>query len=131
MIDISPLPDFANPTDFDWGSKVEVRTDKNGKNPYLYALSSFTSQGGEIFTYGQKYTANITSTASVLLSLHRYLYSTKDIKNFKRAVGLRRQVTLSDFIDGCGFEKVGYDPETMEAWYICANVGRMTDWINE
>lgn len=130
MIDVSPLPDVASPTNFDWGSKVEVRTDKDGKHPYLYALSSFTSQGGEILTYGQKYTADMTSTASVLLSLHRYLYSTKDIKHFRSAVRLRH-MTLEDFINGCGFEKVGYDPETMEAWYICANVGRMTDWINE
>jgi hypothetical protein len=125
MIDVSPLPDLHHSSIYDWGAKVEVRTDKDGKHPYLYALAPMrlvnTETGAKYFSYG-------VSVSSVIpfLGLHRYLYSIKDIKHFRTAVRLRH-MTLEDFINEVGFEKVGYDPETMEDWYICqADEGRLT-----
>ena len=132
MIEVNPFPD--NFSLYDWGSKVEVRTDQNGKNPYLYALSPLhvvkTADGKtEAFCFGRPVEVDFLSKASksVSTSLPRYFYSTKDLKKFKSAVRLRH-MALEDFIYDYGFVEVGHDPDTMESWYICqADEGRLTD----
>lgn len=125
MIDVAPIS--GEISIYDWGSKVEVRTDKDGKNPYLYGipcLSTSTEDGKtRYFVYGREYDSSKIS----FFSMHRYLYSVKDLKKFRSAVRLRH-MTLEDFINEVGFEKAGYDPETMEDWYICSTDGRLTDW---
>lgn len=132
MIEVEPLPDHFSINE--WGSKVEVRTDKDGKNPYLYALAPIhvvkTSDGQtKAFCFGYSVDSDFLSKASKSVStqLNRYFYSTKDLKKFKSAVRLRH-MTLEDFIFDYGFAEVGHDPETMESWYICqADEGRLTD----
>lgn len=122
MIDVSPLDDSSI---YDWGSKVEVRTDKDGKNPYLYALPCLSTRTEDGKTKYLSYGRELNVDRVTLSSLHRYLYSIKDLKKFRSAVRLRH-MTLDDFIFECSFEEAGYDLETMERWYICSSEGRLT-----
>lgn len=118
MLVLDPLGD--DPSIYDFGSKVVVQADKEGKHPYLYAYAPMrveqTSDGKDKYiSYGQEADPNAVKSFN---DLERYVYSIKDVKHFKSAVRLRN-MPLKNFIDICGFERVGYDTETMENWYIC------------
>lgn len=114
-----------------FGKKVVVRTEKDGKKPYLFAYSPLwetkTVDGEKYFSYGRDVTSLAGTEIKSVRDVPRYVYSIKDLKHFKSAVRLRH-MTLEDFITKCFFMRAGYDPETMEEWYVCAaDQGRLTN----
>lgn len=127
MLVLDPLGD--EPSLYDVGAKVVVRTDKDGKHPYLYAyapmrIAKMTDGREHYFSYGQEVDPDVVKS---VYDLERYVYNIKDLKHFKSAVRLRNMSMVS-FIEACGFVHVGYDPDTMEDWYRCmADQGRLTD----
>lgn len=124
MLILDPLGE--NPSLYDVGAKVVVRTDKNGKHPYLYAYAPMhivqMTDGDHYFSYGQEVDPKVVKS---VYDLERYVYNIKDLKKFKSAVRLRN-MSMVNFIEACDFVRVGYDPDTMEDWYRCmASQGRL------
>lgn len=122
MLRVYALPDTNTRREL-WGSRVVIKTDKDGKHPYLYAYPYFAKDHeGKPVSYGYRYDRELVDH----LSFDRYLYSVKDLKKFKSAVRLR-YATIDEFAQQYGFVVVAFDPDTMQEWYVCTATGRLTD----
>lgn len=119
MLQVYAIPDKADRKNL-WGSKVEVRTDKDGKNPYLFARPHFEVQDGRKISFGYY----MNSDPHDFLYFDRYFYTPKDLNSFKSAVRLRH-MPLDEFVYQYGFKVAGYDPQTLQEWYVCVQEGRL------
>lgn len=107
-----------------WGSRVEVLKDKD-KKPYLYAYPMLAQrEDGSWLSYGWPVFDEHPSQSP--LAYGRYLYSVKDLTQFKNKVRLRDDMDLQSFIAQTGFKKVAEDTKTLQPWYVCVNQGRLT-----